>query len=63
MHNCRNCHSGFMQNPPDNHPSYVVCGSCGAIELTYVPQDYQEDMHRVDTGEGIDILSVFGGYG
>lgn len=52
-----------MQNPPDNHPSYVVCGSCGAIELTYVPQDYQEDMHRVDTGEGIDILSVFGGYG
>lgn len=52
-----------MTNPPDNHPSYLVCNSCGAMELTYVPQDYQEDLHTVDTGEGIDIIACFGGYG
>lgn len=60
---CHNCHVGQMVDPPDKHPSYHVCNSCLAIELTYQPQDYQEDMHTVNTGGGIDIVAVFGGYG
>jgi hypothetical protein len=61
--NCENCHSGHYQTPKDNHPSYIVCSSCGAIKLTYSPMGYQEDMHQVNTGGGIDIIAVFGGYG
>lgn len=36
-----------------------------AIQLTYVPQDYQEEMHQVRTGteDDTDIIAVFGGYG
>lgn len=71
---CLNCHMGEMQKPRDGHPSYLICPSCGAIELTYKPQDYQEPLHRVpytlvedpETGEkGIrtQIIGVFGGYG
>lgn len=60
---CHNCKVGVMTEPPDKHPSYLVCSSCLAIELTYQPQDYQEDMHTVNTGGGIDIVAVFGGYG
>lgn len=52
-----------MKEPPDKHPSYVVCNSCLAIELVYEPQEYQEDMHKVSTGSGIDVVAVFGGYG
>jgi phage terminase large subunit len=61
--NCENCHSGHYQTPKDSHPSYVECSACGAIKLTYVAQDYQEDMHQVNTGGDIDIISCFGGYG
>lgn len=60
---CHNCKVGVMTEPPDKHPSYLVCSSCLAIELTYQPQPYQEDMHTVNTGGGIDIVAVFGGYG
>lgn len=63
MHQCQNCKSGFMQQPPDNHPSYTICGSCGAIQLSYSPMPYQEEMHQVNTGKEIDIIAVFGGYG
>lgn len=49
--------------PPDQHPAYVQCSSCLAIELTYMPQEYQEEMHTVFTGGDIDIIAVFGGYG
>lgn len=63
-----------MQKPPDDHPSYLVCPNCGAIELTYVPQDYQQAIHEVpyqpvidpETGEeyiAIQIIGAFGGYG
>jgi PBSX family phage terminase large subunit len=36
-----------------------------AIQLTYVPMYYQEDMHMVKTGgdNDTDIIAVFGGYG
>ena len=65
MHTCHNCKVGTMQLPPDQHPSYIVCSSCMAIELTYQPQDYQEEMHMVrsDGEDDTDIISVFGGYG
>lgn len=63
MHTCYNCKVGSMMPPPDDHPSYLQCNSCMAIELTYVPQDYQEELHQTTTGGGIDILAVFGGYG
>lgn len=63
MNQCENCHSGYYVNPPDNHPSYVNCNACGAIKLTYDPQPYQEGMHTVSTGGGIDIIACFGGYG
>lgn len=71
---CLSCFVGTMSKPRDNHPSYLTCTSCGAIELTYKPQDYQEPMHSVpydltvdpETGvEGtrMQIVGVFGGYG
>lgn len=63
MHTCHNCHIGHMREPKDQHPSYVQCDSCMAIELTYRPQEYQENMHTVTTGGDIDIIAVFGGYG
>src|SRR5690606_41898623 len=60
--------------PANGHPSYVECPHCGAIELTYVPQDYQESVHSVPIIERwntkrqrweyeIQIIGVFGGYG
>jgi PBSX family phage terminase large subunit len=58
-----------MQTPTDNHPAYLVCPNCNAIELVYKPQDYQEDMHSVpyelqENGRPkIQIIGVFGGYG
>lgn len=65
MHICRNCKVGYMRIPPDQHPAYLQCDSCLAIELTYVPQEYQEGMHKVKTGsdDDTDIIAVFGGYG
>lgn len=52
-----------MRPPKDDHPAYFQCDSCMAIELTYMPQDYQEEMHQVTTGSDIDIIAVFGGFG
>jgi hypothetical protein len=65
MHTCGNCKVGNMHEPPDQHPAYLICDSCMAIELRYIPQQYQEDMHQVRTGTGddTDIIAVFGGYG
>lgn len=71
---CQACFTAEMREPPNDHPSYVVCPNCGALELTYQPQDYQEGMHSVPytetlnpkTGQmetDIHILGVFGGYG
>lgn len=58
---CESCHSGFMQTPKDNHPSYYVCSSCGAMKLSYSPMPYQEEMHTFSSGLEIDIIAVFGG--
>lgn len=65
MHICHNCKVGRMRIPADNHPAYLQCDSCLAIELTYEPMEYQEDMHQVRTGtkDDTDIIAVFGGYG
>lgn len=52
-----------MREPVDLHPAYLQCDACLAIELTYAPMEYQEEMHMVNTGGGIDIIAVFGGYG
>lgn len=71
---CQNCYVAEMQVPANNHPAYIECPACGAIELTYEPQDYQEPMHETaysytlneDTGEweiDTQIIGVFGGYG
>lgn len=62
-HTCHNCKVGTMREPVDLHPAYFQCDSCLAIELTYTPMEYQEEMHQVSTGGGIDIIAVFGGYG
>lgn len=65
MHTCHNCKVGIMRVPADQHPSYIQCDSCNAIELTYVPMEFQEEMHTVKTGgdDDTDIIAVFGGYG
>lgn len=71
---CNNCFTAELQKPWDDHPSYLVCPNCGAIQLTYEPQDYQEALHQVpyvqirdpETGlylTRIQIIGVFGGYG
>ena len=64
-HTCHNCKVGTMREPADNHPAYLQCDSCLAIELTYAPMEYQEEMHMVrsDGEDDTDIISVFGGYG
>jgi hypothetical protein len=63
---CLNCHVGFMRRPANGHPAYMECPDCGAIELTYMPQDYQEGIHEVPyryTDGEIDtqIVGAFGG--
>lgn len=66
---CLHCLNGHMQPPNDGHPSYVLCSSCGAVELTYVPQEYQQPMHSVPYSLNnknrirAQIIAVFGGYG
>lgn len=65
---CLNCHVGQMRVPKDEHPSYLECDACGAIELTYTPANYQEKLHTVPyiptkTGIRPQIIGVFGGYG
>jgi hypothetical protein len=63
MQICENCKVGTMHPPQDSHPAYIQCDSCMAIQLTYVPLPYQEEMHTVHTGYDVDIIAVFGGYG
>jgi PBSX family phage terminase large subunit len=65
MSTCHNCKVGTLREPVPAHPAYLVCDSCMAIQLTYEPQEYQEDMHRVKNGDAddTDIIAVFGGYG
>src|SRR5206468_11381919 len=71
---CLHCQTGTMQVPVSNHPAYVVCDVCGALELTYIPQDYQEGIHEVDYTYtwnedkevweiDTQIVGAFGGYG
>jgi hypothetical protein len=55
-----------MEKPPDSHPSYLICSSCRAIELTYEPMDYQNAIHTIpyvpDGKGGIkpQIIATFG---
>lgn len=66
---CQNCFMADMASPPDAHPAYLLCPSCSAIELTYLPQDYQSGVHEVDYRYNPDgttktrIIFVAGGYG
>lgn len=66
---CLQCRNGNMLIPANNHPSYIHCEACGAIELTYEPQDYQQEMHGTpyilneDGSQKIQIVGIFGGYG
>jgi hypothetical protein len=61
-----------MVTPLNGHTAYIECPSCGAIELTYVPQDYQQESHEVPIYEVWDaeneqwrfrtqIIGYFGG--
>lgn len=52
---CLQCYQGEMVVPPDRHPSYLICPNCGAMELVYLPQDYQNAIHNVDY---VEILNV-----
>ena len=71
---CLNCYSSDMQIPQNQHPAYIECPNCQAIELTYIPQDYQQESHSVPIMEIWDddmkcfrlrtqIIGFFGGYG
>lgn len=57
---CLNCYTADMQEPQNNHPAYVECPNCGAIELTFEPQDYQSSLFQLDVKE-MQIIGVFGG--
>jgi PBSX family phage terminase large subunit len=58
-----------MRKPEDEHPAYLYCPSCQAIELTYDPMPHQEAFHATDyryNDDGsikLQIIGVFGGYG
>lgn len=64
---CLNCYSTDLKPPETEHPGYLVCPNCGAIELTYEPQPYQEAVHNVpymyneDGSLRIQIMGIFGG--
>jgi phage terminase large subunit len=70
---CLNCFNGEMITPKDGHPTYLECPMCGAIELTYTAQDYQDVIHTVPYKEFVNkrgipeiepqIIFVAGGYG
>jgi Zn ribbon nucleic-acid-binding protein len=57
---CQNCYTAEMQKPQNDHPAYYECPNCGAIELTYMPQSYQEALHQLPKKE-TQIVGVFGG--
>lgn len=66
---CSNCKTDYLQTPGDSHPSYVECPTCGAIMLTYVPQEYQAEFHQTPYELNSDgsiknqTIGLFGGYG
>lgn len=66
---CSHCRSGKYIIPPDEHPSYCLCEACGAMQLTYIPQDYQAEFHATphkfdeDGDIRMQIFGIFGGYG
>jgi PBSX family phage terminase large subunit len=66
---CLHCFNGHMIPPSNQHPAYIECNTCGAIELTYEAQDYQEELHEAelfvneDGSYKIQIIGAFGGYG
>lgn len=71
---CQNCFTADMVIPYNNHPAYIECPNCRAIELTYIPQEYQQRYHEAPLVEIRDkknkkwtirtsIKGSFGGYG
>lgn len=71
---CASCNYGILQRPANGHPSYLECPNCGALELTYTPQEYQQELHVMPYTEIWDeekqawvirtqIAGAFGGYG
>jgi hypothetical protein len=58
-----------MKKPENQHPAYVECPNCMAIELLYKPQEYQRSAHTVpyqknqDGSLKIQIVGFFGGFG
>lgn len=70
---CQSCLIGMMQKPPDDHPAYRICNNCNAIELTYSPLPYQEEIHTIPYEEFTNkrgekelkpqIIFIAGGYG
>lgn len=66
---CSNCKTGYLEIPPDEHPSYCLCNTCGAIHLTYEPMDHQMEFHSVPYEYNKDgtiktqTFGLFGGYG
>lgn len=59
MNICKNCNSAELEVPRDGHPSYLVCPSCSAMQLTYNPQPHQEAFHA----DPASRKAFFGGYG
>lgn len=56
---CKACHSAELEKPKDGHPSYLLCPSCRAIQLTYKPLPHQDAFHRDNSKH----RAFFGGYG
>ncbi len=66
---CESCFSGELQTPANQHPAYLECPTCGAVELVYTPLPHQEEFHEtpyVPDGNGgfkPQIIGLFGGFG
>lgn len=56
---CSVCKVGHFQPPPDEQESYLRCGECGTIQLTYKPLPHQEAFHR----DPHKFKGFFGGFG
>lgn len=56
---CGACSSAELEPPKDGHPSYLVCPSCAAMQLTYQPMPHQEIFHS----DPARFKAFFGGYG
>jgi PBSX family phage terminase large subunit len=60
---CGNCKTTTIQKPSNEHPAYLICPNCQAIELNYEPQDYQLKAHQLKNENKLQIVGFFGGYG